>query len=120
MLEAGVMPGDELPDHAFACRGGLCRASSFLAGSGVSVGPDGRLDGVSVNCAANATPAELSASIPNRRIGLASVSAIRASGGRVSPAPNSQNPFHCVMSGVTAEQAEALFSPTVPNPTSDM
>ncbi len=77
---------------------------------------DGRLDGVSVNSSVAASAAELALSIPNRRIGVTTVGAIRAIGGEVLAAETSQNPTHCVMSGLTAEQAQALFTPTVANP----
>lgn len=105
-----------LPDDTLVVRGGSCTAARFVAGRGVSTHSTGRLSGVSVNAAAGKDVRALSAAIPNRRIGTTTVGAIRAAGGEVTPAPNSRNPEHCVMSGLTAIEAEALFTPTAPNP----
>jgi hypothetical protein len=105
-----------LPDQALVVRGGSCSAARFAAGSGVTQQADGRLVGVSVNASASADVRALSASIPNRRIGVTSVGAVRAAGGDVLSRANSHNPLHCVRNGATAEQAEALFTPTAPNP----
>jgi hypothetical protein len=105
-----------LPDEALVCRGGACTAARFLAGSGVSAAADGKLSGVSVNCAERKSVAALSRTIPNRRVGVTNVGAIRRLGGDVIAAPSSQNPDHCVMGGLTAAEAETLFTPTQPNP----
>ena len=77
---------------------------------------DGRLQGVSVNSGPNASLLELAATIPNRRVGVVTLAAIDALGGRVVPAPTLSNPFHCVLNDVTPQQAEQLFTPTVANP----
>lgn len=105
-----------LPDDALVCRGGTCLAARFEAGSGVSVSADGKLNGLSVNCGAGKTLEQLTHSIANQQVGVSTVGAIRAAGGEVIPAPNSRNHDHCVMSGITAQQAEILFTPTVLNP----
>jgi hypothetical protein len=112
------MSGD-LSDEALVCRGGSCLAARFAAGAGVIISADGKRSGVSVNCADRVALAALAQSIPNRRIGVAVLGAIRAAGGAVTPAPNSRNPHHCVMNGLTAEQAEALFTPTILNPNAE-
>lgn len=107
---------EPLPDEAIVCRGGTCTAQRFLEGSGVTINRDGRLDGISVNASAEAGLKALSASIPNRQLGVTSVGAIRQAGGDITPSPTSRNPYHCVMSGLTADTAQRLFTPVQPNP----
>jgi hypothetical protein len=58
----------------------------------------------------------LSAAIPNRQVGMTTVGSIRRLGGTVTPAPSGKNRFHCVLGGITPEQAAGLFSPVVANP----
>ena len=111
-----VAPTVALPGDALVCRGGLCSADRFRQGSGVTLDAFGRLVGVSVNSAAMTPIAALSAAIPNRQIGVTIVGAIRLAGGTVTPAPSVNNRFHCVLGGITPEQAARLFSPSVANP----
>ena len=105
-----------LPDEAVVCRGGTCTAQRFREGSGVSIGGDGRLGGISVNASAQVDLKVLSTSIPNRELGVTTVGAIRIAGGDVISSPSSRNPYHCVMSGLTSEAAQILFTPVQPNP----
>ncbi len=107
-----------LPDDALVVRGGSCTAERFQSGSGVSVDENGRLNGVSVNAGARDLEA-LCRTIPNRHVGVTSVGAVRRAGGEVAAAPSSRNPDHCVMSGLTAEQAQLLFQPVRTNPSLD-
>jgi len=111
-----LAPRSALPDDALVCRGGTCSAERFRQGSGVTLDAAGRLVGVSVNCAAATAIDVLSAPIPNRQIGVATVGTIRRAGGGVTPAPPRNNRFHCVMSGITPQQAARLFAPVVDNP----
>jgi hypothetical protein len=119
---------DHLPDDALVVRGGQNMPENFARGSGVTVAADGRLDGVSVNSAAEIGLPELTApnpatgypGIPHRRIGVTSVGAVRAAGGQVVPSPRRTNPYHATLSGLTPKKASELFSPTVPNPASDL
>jgi hypothetical protein len=111
-----LAPTLALPGDALVCRGGTCSADRFRQGSGVTLDVAGRLVGVSVNCAAMTPIAALSAAIPNRQIGVTTVGAIRRIGGTVIPAPFTNNRFHCVLGGITREQAARLFSPSVANP----
>lgn len=97
-------------------RGGTNTADRFTNGSGVTTNADGTLSGVSVNSAPGASVEELSAGIPNNQIGVSTVGDVRAAGGDVIPSPTANNPNHCTMCGVTAEQAEELFTPTIRNP----
>jgi hypothetical protein len=82
---------------------------------------NGRLQDVSVNCAARRSVRELTATIPNRQVGIMTVGSIRLLGGEITPAPTAGNttagnPFHARLSGITPQQAEALFTPTTANP----
>lgn len=114
-----------LPDDALVVRGGQNLPENFVKGSGVTVGEDGSLQGVSVNSAAALTVEELTAAILqagypgilNNQVGVTTVGAIRSCGGDVVPSPTRTNPSHATLSGVTADQASRLFRPTVPNPT---
>lgn len=115
--EGGGALASGLSDATLVCRGGTCTAARFASGSGVTVDSAGALNGVSVNSAQGATLEELAAGIPNRQIGVTTVGQVRALGGNVIRSPTRGNPFHSTLSGVTAEQAERLFTPTIQNPT---
>jgi hypothetical protein len=105
-----------LPGEALVCRGGTCRSERFRQGSGVSIDEAGRLMGVSVNSAANWPIEPLSAAIPNRQIGVTTVGEIQGLGGAETTAPSLNNRFHCVLRGITPEEAAWLFAPVVANP----
>jgi len=105
-----------LPDDALVCRGGLCTASRFSNGRGVTVDSNGKLQGASVNSAAGKTVEELSVGIPNPQVGVTTVGGIRKLGGDVIPTPSINNPNHATLGGITAREAETLFTPTVPHP----
>jgi hypothetical protein len=111
-----VKLGDDLPDDALVCCGGMCKAEQFANGSGVTMNPDGTLSNVSVNSQPGATLDELTTTIPNGQVGVTTVGDIRATGGSVVPDPLPNNPYHANMSGITPQQAELLFTPTIPNP----
>jgi hypothetical protein len=113
-----------LPDEAVVVRGGLNLQENFVRGSGVTIGADGKLQGVSVNAGAGSSVAELTAANPltgypgilNNQVGVTTAGAIRAQGGEVDPSPMRANPNHATLSGLTPEQASALFRPTILNP----
>ena len=113
-----------LPDDALVVRGGMNLPANFIQGSGVSIGPDGKMDGVSVNAGAGISVAELTAANPatgyagilNRQVGVTTAGEVRAAGGDIVPSPTRANPHHATLSGLTPEQASTLFRPTVPNP----
>ena len=124
-MVAGAVPGPSrggtgaakgLPDSALVCRGGLCTADRFAGGSGVKLDAAGKMSGASVNSAADKTLKDLSATIPNPKLGATTVGDIRRAGGDVIQRPTSNNPYHCEMCGITPQQAERLFTPVVPNP----
>ena len=97
-----------LPDSAQVCRGGTCTAERFAAGTDNGT--------VSVNSGAGKTVSELTATIPNKQVGVTTVGQIRNAGGDVKPSGNGKNPNHCDMCGITPQQAEKLFTPTIKNP----
>ena len=113
-----------LPDDAVVVRGGLNLPENFVRGSGVTVGTDDVLEGVSVNAGAGLSVDELTAGNPatgypgilNNQVGVTTVGAIRARGGEVEPSPTRANRHHATLRGLKAEQASELFQPTVPNP----
>lgn len=114
----------QLPDDVLVVRGGQNLPENFAQGSGVTVGENGQLQGVSVNCAPGLPISELTAAnpgtgypgIPNNQIGVTTVGAIRAQGGAVVSSPTKTNSHHATLSGLTPKQASDLFQPTKPNP----
>jgi RHS repeat-associated protein len=107
---------ERLADDALVCRGGTCTADRFANGSGVTLDSAGRLQGVSVNSASNATLEQLASTIPNKQVGVTTAGQIRALGGDVIPSATRSNPFHCTLCSISPQQAEQLFTPTVRNP----
>jgi hypothetical protein len=113
-----------LPDEALVVRGGQNLPENFAKGSGVTVGAGGKLEGLSVNSAADLSAEELTApnaqtgypGIPNKQVRVTTAGAIRAAGGEVVPSPTRTNPHHATLRGLTPEQASDLFRPTVLNP----
>ena len=105
-----------LPDGALVVRGGINTVELLKSGTGVTVDAFGKLHGLSVNCAPDKTVAELSAGMPNRRIGVTSVGAVRAVGGEVNADPTIYNPYHCLIENIPADAAQTLFNPPVLNP----
>jgi hypothetical protein len=117
-------PSDPLPDDALVVRGGQNLPENFAQGSGVTVGVDGKLQGLSVNCAPGLSVGELTApiaqtaypGIPNNQVGVTTVGAIRACGGTVVSSPTRTNRHHATLGDLTPQQASDLFRPTVANP----
>lgn len=113
-----------LPDDALVVRSGQCLPENFAKGSGVNVGPNEKMQGVSVNSAPGLSVQELTAPGPqtgypgirNNQVGVTTVGKVRARGGDVVPSPTRTNSNHATLSGLTAEQASSLFRPTVTNP----
>ena len=122
------MPDDAaqtpLPDEALVVRGGQNLPENFAQGSGVRVGPGGKIERVSVNCAPGLSVEELTVATPqtgypgivHNQIGVTTVGEVRAAGGEVVPAPTRPNPNHAVLNGLTPEAASDLFRPTRRNP----
>lgn len=73
------------------------------------------MTGASVECAEGLSVEELAAAIPHNQIGVTTVGAIRAAGGDVvRTAGHSQ--YHATMTGLSAEDASRLLTPTIANP----
>jgi hypothetical protein len=106
----------DLPNSANVVRGGLCTATNFENGTGVTVTRGGTLEGVSVNSQQGATVGTLSTNIKNGKIGVTTVGEIRAAGGNIVPSPSNNDPTHAILSGITSGKAEELFNPVVSNP----
>lgn len=113
---AGAAFRGALSDSALVCRGGTCAANRFANGSGVSIDTAGNLNGVSVNSANGVSLRQLTSGIPNGQVGVTTVGEIRRTGGSVKPSPTANNPYHCIMCGITPNKAESLFTPTIKNP----
>jgi hypothetical protein len=113
-----------LPDDALVVHGGANLPVSFAEGTDVTLDENGKLLNVSVNAGAGLTVEQLTAGdpstgycgIPHSRVGVTTVGAVRAAGGDVIWKPSPTNAKHCVLSGITPEQASDLFQPTLPNP----
>ena len=72
---------------------------------------------LSVQSAPGVSVTELSQPISRYgQVGVTTLERIEALGGKVEPDPLPGNPFHCLLSGITAEQACGLFTPTIRNP----
>lgn len=107
---------DQLSDDALVCRGGTCTSDRFKEGSGVTIDENGNLQGVSVNSANGKSVDELTNGIPNGQVGVTTVGDVRDAGGNVVPSPTSGNPDHATLNGITPQQAQDIFTPTIPNP----
>lgn len=105
-----------LPDDALVVRGGLNSVELLESGSGVTVDAFGSLFGLSVQSAPEKTVAELAVGLPNRKVGVTTVGAVRAAGGEVTPDPSRDRPYHCLAGGISARTASNLLNPPVPNP----
>ena len=107
---------DGIPDSTLVCRGGQCKAEQFSNGTGVTTLPDGTLTGVSTQSRVGASVETLSQPFRNGQVGVTTVGDIRKAGGKVEMDGTTRNPNHATVSGISASQAEALFTPTIPNP----
>jgi RHS repeat-associated protein len=105
-----------LPDATLVCRGGACKAENFLNGSGVKQATNGTLSGVSTQSRTGASVSELAKPFKNNQVGVTTAGDIRAAGGRVTADGHVGNPNHATVDGLTPQQLERLFSPTIPNP----
>jgi hypothetical protein len=103
---------DVIPDDALVVRGGRNRPEDIRRSTGTH--PSG-VTGVSVECAAGFTVAELAAVIPHGQIGVTTVGEVRKAGGEVIRT-SGRSPYHTTLSGLTPEQASSLLTPTISNP----
>lgn len=103
-------------DRTLVCRGGLCKADNFSEGTGVVENADGTLSNVSTQARPGASVETLSQPFRNGRVGVTTAGRIRRAGGEVILDGTKGNPNHATVNGLSAEQLEALFTPTVTNP----
>jgi len=113
--EAAVAAG-KITDEALVVRGGKNLPENLLKGSGVTSDEKGLLKGVSVQSANNADLKTLSKNIPHNQVGVTTAGDVRAAGGDVIHTPTPNNPYHATLSGVDANTASKLLTPTIPNP----
>jgi hypothetical protein len=103
---------ERIPDEAIVVRGGRNQPEDLERGTGNH--PSG-VRGVSVECDIGVGVAELAIALPHRRIGVTTVGAVRAEGGDVIRTTG-RSPRHATLTGLSAETASRLLTPTVPNP----
>jgi len=71
--------------------------------------------GASVECVEGLSVKDLAAAIPHNQIGVTTAGAIRAAGGDVVRT-SGHSPNHATMTGLSAEEASRLLTPTIANP----
>jgi len=112
-LEAG---GEAAAEEAstFVVRGGTNTLEQFMK---QEFDNQGLLREVSVQYKPGVSVAELSQPISRYgQVGVTTIEKIEALGGKVEPDPLEGNPYHCLLSGITAGQGCGLFTPTIRNP----
>lgn len=103
---------EKIPDEAIVVRGGKNLPADMMRGT--STHPSG-VTGVSVESALGVSVVELAASIPHGLVGVTTVGDVRKAGGDVIRTTG-RSPYHATLTGLTAEQASRLLTPTIPNP----
>ena len=108
-----------LHDSDLVVRGGECCADNFA--KSVELGnstrnADGTLNGVSVQSKPGGDLYELAQPFKNGQVGVTTVGDIKAAGGRIDRTNSPGNPNHCDICGLTPQQLENLFRPTITNP----
>ena len=103
---------ERIPDEALVVRGGQNRPQDVERGTATH--PSG-VTGISVESAANVPLEELAAALPHRQIGVTTAGAVRAAGGDVVRT-SGRSSNHATLTGLSAEEASRLLTPTVPNP----
>ncbi len=101
-----------IPDDALVVRGGRSRPEDIARGTGTH--PSG-VTGVSMECAAGTSVAQLANGIPHPRVGVTTVGQVGAAGGDVIRT-SGRSPNHATLTGLTSEQASQLLTPTTQNP----
>ncbi len=100
--------------QTYVVRGGTNTLEQFEK---QAVDEEGLLQQVSVNSAPGQSVEELARPLARYgQIGVTTLDEVEAAGGKVVADPLPGNPFHCLLSGITPEQACGLFTPTIPNP----
>lgn len=101
-----------IPDDAWVVRGGSNRPADIERATATH--PSG-VTGVSVECAAGLTVAQLAGSIPHGKVGVTLVASVRALGGDVVRT-SGRSHAHATLTGLSPEQASQLLTPAEPNP----
>ena len=121
----GVLPGGDLLKPFLKNSDVVVRGGTNVPGGGNSVegiragtstNPESGATGFSAQASPGATICELCAGIPNNQVGVTTAGDIRAAGGDVLPTGNAANPNHVTVTGLAAEDANRLLTPTRPNP----
>ncbi len=115
-LGAAAAGEDQGPQPQYVVRGGLPTAQSFR-NKADEIDPSGRLLNASVQTFPNTPPEVLGSYLRNGQIAVTTLAEILAiPGATVVPDPilspetgDVINPYHALLSGITPEQAEALF-----------
>lgn len=115
-LGVGSGPGatEGLAGDAMVVRGGVPTVKQLTNGA-ESINANGTLQGVSVQSANGASVEQLSQGLKNNQVGVTTVGDVGAAGGDVIQTPQPNNPCHCDMNGVSAQDASKLFQ-VQPNP----
>ncbi|MCC3454624.1 flavoredoxin [Microcoleus sp. PH2017_08_TRC_O_A] len=103
---------EKIPNEALVIRGGRNRPEDIQRATGTH--PSG-ITGISVECAVGLSVAELAATIPHGQVGVTTVGEVRSEDGDVIRT-NGRSSNHATLTGLTAEQASLLLTPTIPNP----
>ena len=101
-----------IEDEALVVRGGRNRPEDIARG--IATHPSG-VTGISVESAADRTVEELVKMIPHGQIGVTTVENVRKAGGDVIRT-SGRSPYHATLTGLAAEKASQLLTPTMPNP----
>jgi RHS repeat-associated protein len=109
-----------LPNEANVVRGGSAQGANSIEGiaAGTGTHPSG-VTGFSVESAAGKSVEQLIQQSPTTsrygQVGCCTVGQIREAGGDVV-STSGQSPNHATVTGLTPQQANKLFTPTIPNP----
>jgi hypothetical protein len=114
VLAPAIAAEGGLADSALVVRGGVATPAQLTKGA-ETIAADGTLNGVSVQSANGATVEQLSQGLRNNQVSVTTVGDVRAAGGEVVSTPKPENPCHCDMNGLGAEEASKLFK-AQPNP----
>jgi hypothetical protein len=102
----------KLPDEALVVRGGRNQPADLKRGMGTH--PSG-VTGFSAESAPGKSVKELAEAIPHGQIGVTTVGSVRAAGGDVVQT-SGRSPNHATVTGLEAETASKLLTPTIANP----
>jgi hypothetical protein len=111
-----ALPGTAAVQLYDVVRGGTCTAEQFSGGSGVTVGAENKLSGVSTQSKDGVDRNTLCGFFRNGQVGIADSSAITGAGGELVHDGGRSNPNHATVNGLTAAKLNELFTPTIANP----